>query len=119
MWWKKKKEYPVLILGKDQLEWKHYKAPPRGFGSPWLYRGRLIWIARRNGAKLEPFTLPEHNPRRATSTELYANLEQEEIKELFKPTSTLLEKIQIGLFVVLALGLGFLCYVMWATITGP
>jgi len=119
MWWKRKKEkYPVLVLERDRLEWKYYKVPPRDLGPSWLYRGRTIWVARRNGKNLKPFALPEHDPKKVTSTELYANLEQEEIRELFKPVSTLLEKIQLGLFVVLALGLGFLCYIMWTTVIG-
>jgi len=108
--------HQVLVLDSQGLRLE--KRPERPQGMPWRWKGKPMWVVSRDGNGERPFCLPPlERPGREevvmTSSDLYLLLEQDEVRELFRPWPPWLQKVEIGLMVVLILGLGFLLYVFW------
>ena len=113
----KKRGYPTLILSPDGIKWEHLA---ERVGEPWVLVRRGLWGARRSqiwvavskNGYMEPFS-PPYRQGEWTPADLRFLIDQRDVFELFKPTSGLLQKIEVGILVALTLGLGFLLFIFW------
>lgn len=105
--------YKILILAKSSITTELADEIPEG-AQPWYWNKDVVYpLVAVNGSRV-PLNLAsvENDEETVSSADLYGMLEQEEVRKLFMPSTSTLQKIQTGLFVGLALGLVFVLYVL-------
>jgi len=129
---KREKKIKALILSPEGITWESVPWDDKLMPFLWVFKGKDIVVIYRKGnpddsQQFNPFLPPNVSPKKGnpgddllslTTHELYSLLDQPEVKELLKGGYGWVEKLQLGLFIALILGLGFLLFIMWSSLTG-
>lgn len=111
----------VLIFDAEKGLTVKWREP---VGKPWLLKGKAVYLAKREGEELVPYDpLQEWRGAKrisqANSPEaLYDAITWPEVKGVYRLGSSLLEKLNTGLLVVLIGILCFFIFLVYSSATG-
>jgi len=112
-----RKRPQALILDPAGVRLEEVDQPLGPEERPWLLEGRPTYVYVVRGDQLVPL---RYSPARNKNTpsDLYSAIVQQEIRELLRPASPWLERIEKGVMLALVFGLGFLLYIFWSSMQG-
>ena len=85
-----------------------------GLGAWWAHRPRFVHLAVATEDGLVPVERVASGPDDITPADLAFLVDEGDVRGLLEPAPSLMERVQLGLLVTLALGMGFLIYLLWS-----
>ncbi len=114
---RRQQTYRTLVCTSEGVMWKHLDQLSGGVRWLWSDGKPFYPVRKDNKGNYRPLELQAVTEKDTTPTQVKARVDQTKLVTILRPKEGLFEKISMVLMVLLILGLGFLLFILWSSMS--